>query len=119
MLYHFVFALPPLVVRLPLSYVRTYAVSHLPLRFVRRRVERDLFWFPGFAEGETGEPKKRNSTALPPSAPLRACPVRLRSGQALSVVEGVNSGENDLAIGDRVLRVYDQSMRNIQVETVL
>ncbi len=31
--------------------------------------------------------KKAKNTVLPHSAPLRACPVRLRSGQALSAVE--------------------------------
>ncbi len=62
-------------------------MGHPPPRFVRGRGDGTRVWFPLFAKGEKGEPKNRKSTALPPSAPLRACPVRLRSGQALSVVE--------------------------------
>ncbi len=112
MLYQFDLDILHLLVRLLLPYVRMDAVCHSPPRFVRGRmeVEGDLFWFPLFAEGEKGNQKTEK-------VPL--CPLRLRSEPALSVVEGVNSGENLLVMDDRVPRVHDTHMRNGHVETVL
>ncbi len=65
-------------------------MGHPPSRFVRGSGDGTRFWFP----------------------------LRLRSEPALSVVEGVNSGEAHGGMNDRGTRVHDKNMQKVHVETV-